>query len=266
MQKIHFVSGLPRSGSTLLQNILAQNPKAHSTPTSGLVNFFMNCKTGWKDNNEFRSQGLEEVENRIKGSFRGIIDGFYSKELAEGKFIFEKSRGWMAYIEYLKDIYQNSDLKVIACVRDVRAIVASFEKLYRKRSISYPEFSNEGRCEILLRNNGVVGLPIVRLRDVLRRSSSSLLIVRYKDLLENPQQSLQILHDVLGIPSFKYNFDEIKQVVKEYDVYHGYQGLHDIKEGAIISPKGIPWDGMFEQGFLESMTNAYSDINRLAND
>ena len=33
---IHFLAGLPRSGSTLLANILAQNPKIHVTPTSGI--------------------------------------------------------------------------------------------------------------------------------------------------------------------------------------------------------------------------------------
>ena len=33
---VHFVSGLPRAGSTLLMNLLAQNPKVHATATSGL--------------------------------------------------------------------------------------------------------------------------------------------------------------------------------------------------------------------------------------
>ena len=34
----HFISGLPRSGSTLLANLLAQNPRFHSTATSGILN------------------------------------------------------------------------------------------------------------------------------------------------------------------------------------------------------------------------------------
>jgi sulfotransferase len=36
-QKIFFNSTLPRSGSTLLQNIMGQNPEFHVTPTSGLI-------------------------------------------------------------------------------------------------------------------------------------------------------------------------------------------------------------------------------------
>ena len=36
-EKIFFQSSLPRSGSTLLQNILAQNPDFYATPTSGVL-------------------------------------------------------------------------------------------------------------------------------------------------------------------------------------------------------------------------------------
>lgn len=40
MRHLHFLSGLPRSGSTLLADILAQNPAVHagmSSPLLGLV-------------------------------------------------------------------------------------------------------------------------------------------------------------------------------------------------------------------------------------
>ena len=34
---IFFNSSMPRSGSTLIQNILGQNPDIHSTPTDGFL-------------------------------------------------------------------------------------------------------------------------------------------------------------------------------------------------------------------------------------
>ena len=37
MRKIYQIGGLPRSGSTLLTNILLQNPKAQTTATSSLI-------------------------------------------------------------------------------------------------------------------------------------------------------------------------------------------------------------------------------------
>lgn len=266
------MSGLPRSGSTLFQQIISQNPNFHASPTSGLINFFMHAKRNWKDNNEFRAQGLTEVEQRVNGSFRGILEGFYQQELREGKLIFDKSRGWMAYVEYLKEIYQNEDVKVICVVRDVRAILASFEKLYRNRSLSYPEFADEdfllsqsveGRAEILLRKGGVIGLPIARLRDALRRCPNNIILVPYQQLLSEPTVLFQRLHDMLGIQQYFYDFDDVKQVTQEEDVYHGYKGLHDIKEGKIVAPEGVPWEGMFDPAFIDDVTNAYADINKL---
>ena len=38
-QQIFYNSSLPRSGSTLLQNVFNQNPKIYATPTSGVVQF-----------------------------------------------------------------------------------------------------------------------------------------------------------------------------------------------------------------------------------
>ena len=51
--KIHFISGLPRSGSTLLSALLRQNPRFHanmSSPVGGLVNTMLNAMS---EDNEF---------------------------------------------------------------------------------------------------------------------------------------------------------------------------------------------------------------------
>ena len=41
MEQIFFQSSLPRAGSTLLQNILGQNPEFYVTPTSGVLELFL---------------------------------------------------------------------------------------------------------------------------------------------------------------------------------------------------------------------------------
>jgi sulfotransferase len=47
MRKIHYISGLPRSGSTLLTNILLQNPKIQTTATSSLLEFMLQVRDNW---------------------------------------------------------------------------------------------------------------------------------------------------------------------------------------------------------------------------
>jgi hypothetical protein len=43
-KKIFYNASLPRAGSTLLQNILMQNPEIYSTPTSGIIEFLSKRK------------------------------------------------------------------------------------------------------------------------------------------------------------------------------------------------------------------------------
>src|SRR4051812_10062618 len=101
---IIFNSSLPRSGSTLLQNILGQNPSFHVTPTSGLIELVVGIRDRWADQIEFRAQPQELVLPRIVGAMRGLIEGFYKNELREGRIVVDKSRGWLAYIELLEQI------------------------------------------------------------------------------------------------------------------------------------------------------------------
>jgi len=274
MQRIQFLSGLPRSGSTLALQVLGQNPMFHPTPTSGLINFVMSSKKSWKQNNEFSAQGLETIEPRIHTAFKGMIEGFYEEELGEGKIVWEKSRGWMCYIEYLKEIFQDPDIKIVCMIRDIRAILASFERLYRSRNLSYPEFPDadfvesqtvEGRANILLRKDGVVGLPITRLQDALRRHPDNIVLVSYQGLLNDPKGVFNYLHEHLELPSYDYDFNNVKQVTNELDVYHGYKGLHDIKEGPITPPEELPWKDMFDETFIDEIGSRYSFLNGLAN-
>lgn len=46
-KSIYFLAGLPRSGSTLLANILAQNPSIYVTPTSGIVDMLVQVRNSW---------------------------------------------------------------------------------------------------------------------------------------------------------------------------------------------------------------------------
>ena len=43
-QKLFFQSSLPRAGSTLLHNIVGQNPDFFVTPTSGLVDLMLGTR------------------------------------------------------------------------------------------------------------------------------------------------------------------------------------------------------------------------------
>jgi sulfotransferase len=268
---LNFVAGLPRSGSTLLMNLLGQNPAHHVTPTSGLVELFVTVKNRWPEFIEFKAEGLEKVKPRVLGSLRGLLAGYFDDEFAASKTVFDKSRGWLQYIEPLEEVL-GRPVKVIVTVRDVRAIVASFEKIYRKRSIEYREPTDdtffqcqtiEGRAQVLLNPKSVLGLTIARLRDALARGvGDRLVIVPYRALTTCPNETLALLHAALGLPQFDYEPENVTQLTREDDHFHGMQ-LHTIRN-RVEPAQAAPWESVLPTQLCKQLASEYADINQLA--
>jgi len=270
MEKIFFCSSMPRSGSTLLLNILGQSQNHYVTPTSGLIELLIGIKSTWKNHIEFKAEGLDIAQPRVESSMKGLIHGYFEKEFEQNKTVFDKSRGWLQYIEILENILKYK-IKVIATVRDIRAVVSSFEKIYRNRKIDYIDASGDaffncqtvyGRASELLKPSSVVGIYISRLRDALQRGvSDRLIFIRYRDLMNNPVGVVDDLCDKLEINRFKFDPNNIVQVTHENDVWHG-MNLHTIRS-KIEPPEEVPWENVLPKDLSEKLRIDYRDINDL---
>ncbi len=111
MKEFYFISGLPRSGSTLLSAILRQNPEFYadiSSPVQGLVGATINVITNSESNHLID-------ENRRKGILRSVFNAYY--DVVEPTTVFDTSRGWTAKTSLLKQLYPQT--KIICCVRDL---------------------------------------------------------------------------------------------------------------------------------------------------
>lgn len=142
MHKLHFISGLPRSGSTLLSGILNQNPDFHasmSSPVASLVNSSLEL-TG--AGSEFYSFFDEAKRIRIS---KALINAYY--EDVHNPVIFDTNRMWTARLHQLVELYD--DFKVICLVRNPAWVMDSFEKIYRKNPFNYSKmFSAQNRATV----------------------------------------------------------------------------------------------------------------------
>ena len=268
-RQLHFVSGLPRSGTTLLMNLLGQCPNHHVTPTSGLVHLVRHIVDHWTEIKEFRSQGLDQAKPFVLGGLKGLMHGFFDRELTSGKAVFDKSRGWIQYIEPLEEVLGRR-VRVITMVRDVRSIVASFEKIYRRRGIEYrppdtpandPD-SVVGRARHTLETDQVTGRSLLRLRDALQRCPDRLVIIPYRRFTESPREAMKTIHQVLDLPPFDYDPDHVKQITYEDDNVNGMD-LHRIRP-QIEPTEEAPWESVLPDDFAAELAVQYDDINSLA--
>src|SRR5450755_1860568 len=112
-RKFHFISGMPRSGSTLLAAILNQNPRFRSGMTSPLADIMGVVMAEASSKNDF-SFDLSD-EQRI-AMLRGLVENFYAKQTDSG-IVFDTSRLWCSRMQLLDTLFPTA--KVIACVRQL---------------------------------------------------------------------------------------------------------------------------------------------------
>ena len=77
-ERIFFQCSLPRAGSTLLQNVLAQNPDFYATPTSGIVEIFLNARNIYTNNIEFKAQKVNVVEPAFKALCKEGMNAYFN--------------------------------------------------------------------------------------------------------------------------------------------------------------------------------------------
>jgi sulfotransferase len=240
VRKLHFISGLPRSGSTLLAAILRQNPEFQASMTSGLGGLL-------SANLQAMSVGTElplliETKKRAK-ILRAICEVYYQDE--GGNVVFDTNRVWCAKLPLIHDLFP--DAKVIACVRDVSWVMDSMERVFRKNPYENTRlFVNDeerttvySRLESLGRQNRLVGFPWAALKEAFYgEHANKLLVVDYELLARAPEKVLQLIYRFLDEPWFDgHDFDNVEYQAEDFDQALGVSGLHKVAPKVEFIPR-----------------------------
>lgn len=274
-QKVLFMCGFPRAGTTLLANILNQNPNFYGTPTSGLIGSVLSIRDNWRGSDIYKSNGEEYIYPKIKTMLKGMIEGFYEKEIAEGKIPIDKNRTWTGQIDLLEEIF-NTKIKIIYPVRHIVDCCISMERKNRKSTLTnhgdngnwLNEQSTKGRCENFIKDDGVFGLPLLYLREMIyRHQTDRLILVVYDDLLTYGQEILNNIYDQLELPRFNHDLENIIQTIKEDDLMHGFAPgiLHKINEGKLTKPRQRDMT-IYDKAYMHHIENErFGDITQFIN-
>jgi len=227
----HFISGLPRSGSTLLSAILRQNPRFHagiSSPVAGLASGVLNLVSA---GSEFAT--LVDQQQR-RALLRGLFDAYYGA--LDQEVIFDTNRVWCGRLPLLRDLFP--DAKLIACVRNVAWVMDSIERLYRANPYDNTRLFNAiggrstvyTRLEGLIQHDQMVGSAWAALREAYYgEQAGSMLLVDYDLLSRAPQQVIPLIYDFIGEPGFEHDFEHIDYDAVDFDLQLGVPGLHRVR-------------------------------------
>jgi len=227
---------MPRAGSTLLQNILAQNSDFYVTPTSGLLDLIFGARLNYTNSPEFKAQDAATMKKAFLAFSRAGMEAYF-KALTDKPYILDKSRGWGVHFDLLSLIF-DEEPKIICMVRDLRQILASMEVKFRQSPDKHRPIENHVNLSgtttlkrvVVHLQTAPVGLALDRLAEVHQRGwNKKILFVRYEDLTAQPKQTLEKIYSYMGLPGYQHNFQQVDQVTDEDDKIHGIPGLHDIR-------------------------------------
>ncbi len=249
--RFHFISGLPRSGSTLLAGILRQNPRFHAGMSSPVASMLSSMLNQFSAGSEFGPVITQDQRKRV---LRGLFDSYYADQ-ADKDIIFDTNRLWCAKLPTLIDMFPQA--KVIACVRNVAWVMDSIERLYRSNPYENTKLYNDdaerntvySRVETLAQRNRLVGFPWAALKEAYySEHAGSLLLVEYDLLAETPEKVMRLVYEFLGEPWFDHDFDNIEYDAPEFDQALGLAGLHKVRpKVAIKNRKTVLPPDLFNQ-------------------
>lgn len=246
--RIHFISGLPRSGSTLLTALLRQNPRFLAGMSSPVFSLFRAMLAETSARNEGAVFIDDDVRKRL---LAGVFDAYYHRATPE-RVIFDTNRGWTTKLPALVELF--SDPKVVCCVRNPAMVLDSMESLIRRNAFDLSGIFNfdpggtvYSRIEGLASANGMYGFAMSALREaVYGPQADRLLLVRYETLVTNPRGVLAAIYGFLGEEVFPHDPKCIEPCYDmiEFDQRLGTPGLHDV--GLMVEarerPKILPPD------------------------
>lgn len=235
-----FISGLPRSGSTLLASLLNQNPACSASIMSPVGRLVTDTLTAMGPANEAESFINDDQRRHV---IQAVMDGFYFNDFHN--IIFDNNRRWTANAGVLAACFPDS--KIVCCLRNPAAIVDSFERLFQEHplrmSVIYGAQANLSvyeRAGELMKPTGVVGFSLNAFRTAFFGPyRDRLVLVSYDDLARFPAQIMEEVTTALDLPKHNYRYDAIEQIpgIEQFDNEVATPGLHTLGSKVIYTQR-----------------------------
>lgn len=239
MKNYYFLAGLQRSGNTLLSAILNQNPQLYCSALSPLLSIYWNHQISFMDNdhiirsNDFR--GYDNVSPKI-------ITNYY--EHIDKPTIIDREKAWgtPANLRLIKSFITPTP-KIIFTTRPILEILTSFmtllpEESYIDRAMRDSDYwyktylsKNDNRCDYMMRPHGEMDQLLMSYNEIIKAENKNVFhIVKYDDIVNEPDITLNKIYEFLELPNYKHDFDNIVKLEKDNDERLGQpSNMHEVR-------------------------------------
>ena len=236
-KQYHFLAGLHRSGNTVLSSILNQHPDIYSSPLSPVSEYMWRT---YNASNEIESAKSNMYPERSSRLLSKMLENYY--EDVEKPIIFDRDKNWAhpSNIEMMKDCLDFKP-KIVFTTRRITEILASFiamavsELVGGLHDSSLKEDNNltlnDNLCDYLMSEDNELKRMLKMLESIDNPDNAGMIhVVKYEDLLNTPQETMNAIYDFLEIESFQHNFKNIRKIEEYNEAAAGLpKDLHKIR-------------------------------------
>lgn len=259
------VAGLPRSGSTLLCQLLGEHPdvycEGHSSP---LCNTLLGVRRSISDDPFMLSQldvQFDATYDHLRQAMRGFLHGWYGRSNAS--VIVDKNRAWLHCIEFLLDL--EPEAKLLVSIRELGQIYGSIESQHQKTVLldfidHLADFDRFGRADQLFAKDKSIGAPlssILAMQDFPQAVKDRIFFVKFEDLMSQPVETMQTIYRWLGLANHTIDPTDLHVSPHESDSHYRYKYRHT-RQANVSVPKlhDVP---VRIQSRIESVNQWYYD-------
>lgn len=228
------VCGLPRAGSTLLTQLLAEHPEiaceGHSSP---LCNALLMMRRFISDDQFMLSQldvQFDTTYAHLKSAMQGFLQGWYAD--CGKSVVADKNRAWLHCIEML--LHLDPEARLIVSIRELGQIYGSVEAQHQKTILldfidHLADFDRLGRADQLFAKDKAIGAPLTSIQavqDLPQAVKERLYFVKFEDLMARPTATMARIYKWLDLPPHKIDPQKLTVRPHESDSHYRYKYRH----------------------------------------
>ena len=228
------IAGLPRAGSTLLCQLLAEHPDIHCEGhSSPLCNALLATRRNISHDPFMLSQldtQFDTSYGNLKSALQGFLHGWYA---SCGKpLVADKNRAWLQCVELLLDL--DPAARVLVPIRELGQIYGSIEAQHQKTILldfidSLADLDRLSRADQLFAKDKSIGAPLLSiqaLQDLPLAVRDRVYFVRYEDLMQAPQRTMGGIYRWLELPDHTMDPEHLTVRPHESDSHYRYKYRH----------------------------------------
>ena len=260
-KQYYFLSGIHRSGNTVLSSIINQNPQIYVSQLSPVVEYLWRVHDV-RYNFEAAIANIKDMP-RSKNIISSLLDSYY--EDVSQSIVIDRNKCWSnpGNLAMIKEYFYEKP-KIVHTIRPLVECVASMINIMPNKirsDMQYDGFirdkkisEHDNMAEYLM-NGNILENTNYSFISVVDNSNQGLIhLVSYSDLVNSPENTLKKIYEFLEIENYEHNFYKIQNGEKYKEHKIGLPNdMHKIKSQ--ISKSQVNINNIFSSEMIEKINS-----------